>query len=136
MTIQLSSIILQLELELIFVRSIRQADLLLYIDALTKFVPCFLPWTTHTISRWIPVHLQDMIALKDTHPEVSGDFLKINFVVKKTTHRFSVIAIYQDHEQNNASVKGDGGGAVGLTENPAALQCWMVSGPEMAHLVG
>ena len=26
--------------------------------------------------------------------------------------------------------------AVGLTENPAALQRWMVSGPEMACLVG
>ncbi len=26
------------------------------------------------------------------------------------------------------------GGAVGLTESPAALQRWMVSGPEMAHL--
>ena len=32
-------------------------------------------------------------------------------------------------------MKGDGG-AVGLTENPAALQCWMVSGPEMACIIG
>ena len=32
-------------------------------------------------------------------------------------------------------MKGDGG-AVGLTENPSALQCWMVSGPEMARLIG
>ena len=48
---------------------------------------------------------------------------------------FSGIAIDQAHEQNNASVKGDGG-AVGLTENPAALRRWMVSGPEMARLIG
>ena len=27
-------------------------------------------------------------------------------------------------------------GAVGLTENPAALHRWMVSGPEMASLIG
>ena len=32
-------------------------------------------------------------------------------------------------------MKGDGG-AVGLTENPAALRRWMVSGPEMARLIG
>ena len=32
-------------------------------------------------------------------------------------------------------MKGDGG-AVGLTENPAALRRWMVSGPEMARVVG
>ena len=29
----------------------------------------------------------------------------------------------------------DDGGAIGLTESPAALQRWMVSGPEMAYLV-
>ena len=38
------------------------------------------------------------------------------------------------HEQNNAVVKEDGG-AVEFTECPAALQRWMVSGPEMAHLI-
>ena len=54
---------------------------------------------------------------------------------KKTTHVFSGVAIDQAHEQNNASVKGDGG-AVGLTENPAALRRWKVSGPEMARLIG
>ena len=48
---------------------------------------------------------------------------------------FSGIAIDHAHEQNNASVKG-GGGAVGLTENPAALRGWMVTGPEMARLIG
>ena len=29
----------------------------------------------------------------------------------------------------------DDGGTVGLTESPAALQRWMVSGPEMARLI-
>ena len=56
-------------------------------------------------------------------------------MVKKTAHRFSAIAIDQGHEQNNAAVKDDGG-AVGLTENPAALRRWMVSGPEMARVIG
>jgi len=56
------------------------------------------------------------------------------FVVKKSKHSFSAIAIDQAHEQNNALVKSDGG-AVGLTENSAALHRWMVSGPEMARLV-
>ena len=45
---------------------------------------------------------------------------------------FSGIAINQAHKQNNAYVKGD----VGLAENPAALQRWMVSGHEMARLIG
>lgn len=53
----------------------------------------------------------------------------------KTAHRFSAIAIDQGHEQNNGAAK-DEGGAVGLTENPAALRRWMVSGPEMARVIG
>lgn len=44
------------------------------------------------------------------------------------------IATDQAHEQKNASVKRDGGD-VGLTENPAALRRWIVSGPEMARLI-
>ena len=55
------------------------------------------------------------------------------FTVQKTNHSFSKIAIDQVHEQNNAVVKGNDG-AVGLTESPAALKRWIVSGPEMAHL--
>lgn len=41
----------------------------------------------------------------------------------------------EGHEQNNACVKGDVG-AVGLTENPAALLRWIAAGPEMTRLYG
>ena len=61
-------------------------------------------------------------------------FRKVNFVVQKTTQSFSAIAIDQAHKQNNAIVRGDSG-AVGLAENASALQYWMVSGPEMAHII-
>ena len=60
---------------------------------------------------------------------------KYKFTVKNSKQAFSAIVIDQAHEQNNASVKGDGG-AVGLTENPAAMHRWMVSGPEIACLIG
>ena len=76
-----------------------------------------------------------MVFLHDKHPGVFAEFRKGNLFVKKTTHVFSGIAIDLAHEQNNASVKDDGG-AVGLIENPAALRSWMVSGPEVARLIG
>ena len=41
----------------------------------------------------------------------------------------------QAHEQNNKCVKEDGG-AVGLTESPSQLLRWMVSGPELARIIG
>ena len=59
-----------------------------------------------------------MVFLHDKHPGVFAGFRKGRFVVKKTTHVFSGIAIDQAHEQNNA------------------LRRWMVSGPEMARLIG
>ncbi|KAK3737220.1 hypothetical protein QZH41_001820 [Actinostola sp. cb2023] len=128
-------IILQLELlVMLFVRSIREANVLLYIDALTKIVPWFFSLDHPNYARWIPVHLRDMVALDRTHPHVFNEFNKGNFTVKKSSNRFSAIAIDHAHEQSNACVKGDGG-AVGLTENPAALRRWMVSGPEMARVI-
>ena len=54
-------------------------------------------------------------------------------MVKKTAQRFSIID--QGHEQSNAAMKHDGG-AVGLTENLAALRCRTVSGLEMATVIG
>ena len=129
-------IILQLELTvMVYLRSLREANFPLYIDALSKIVPWFFALDHTHYARWVPVHLRDMVTMQSCLPSVYNEFLKGNFTVKKTSHAFSSMAIDQAHEQNNAIVKGDGG-AVGLTENPSALRRWMVAGPEMARLVG
>ena len=52
---------------------------------------------------------------------------------EKTEKPFSSIAPDHAHEQLNSEVKGEGG-AVGLTESPAAFGRWMVSGPEVARM--
>ena len=128
-------IILQLELTvLIYVRSVREGNFLQHIDALSRLVPWISALGQTNYARWIPVHLRDMVTLAIKHPSIYAQFRADNFTVKKTTHAFSAIALDQAHGQNNAWVKG-GGGAVGLTENPAALRRWMVSGPEMARVI-
>ena len=76
-----------------------------------------------------------LVTLKYRRPDVYSEFLKGNFTVTKTARPFSAVAIDQAHEQNNVAVKGDGG-AVGLTEKPAALRRSMVCGPQMARLIG
>ena len=125
-------LVLQFEIAtLIFVRDLREGDFNLYIDALTNIVPWFFALDHIHYARWLPVHIRNMVALRDIHPTA---FVDGKFVVKKKTRQVSAISIDQAHEQNNALVKGDGG-AVGLTENPAALHRWMVSGPEMARLI-
>jgi hypothetical protein len=57
-----------------------------------------------------------------------------HWVLSKTNNAFSAIPIDQAHEQENANVKGSAGGCIGLTENPIAFRCWMLSGPELARL--
>ena len=68
------------------------------------------------------------------HPNVFQQFSSGSFIVHKTKRPLSAIALDHAHEQENASIKGDGG-AVGLTENPAALRRWMVSGLEVARMI-
>ena len=60
--------------------------------------------------------------------------MKGKFVITQTLNLFSKMAIDQAHEQENEKVKGEGG-AVGITEDPAALLRWMVAGPEVARVV-
>ena len=84
-------------------------------------------------SRWLSVHIRDMMTLADRHPAVLAEFRSGHFVVHKTSNQFSAMALDQCHEQNNAMVKGSGG-AIGLTGNPGALRHWMVAGPEIARI--
>jgi len=120
---------------LTFVRSLREADFDMYLDALWELLPWFFALDHTHYARWIPVHLRDMLGLHRTHHEVLEEFRAGMFTVQKTKRIFSSIATDQAHEQNNACIKGDGG-AVGLMDNPNALQRWMVAGPEVARVIG
>ena len=75
-----------------------------------------------------------MVMLQAKCPDVYREFQRGAFTAKKTKRPFSAISLDEAHEQVNALVKGDGG-AVGLTENPAALRRWMIAGPGIARLV-
>ena len=89
---------------------------------------------SHNYARWLSVHYRDMCELPHKHPDVYAEFRNGSFVVHKTKRLFSSIALDHAHEQVNAVVKGEGH-AVGLTENPAALRRWMVTGPELTQTV-
>ena len=91
----------------------KRGRLLIYIDALTHIVPWFfsLGGCLSVCVTWF------------CHPDIYPEFLKGKLVVKKRKHPFPAIALDHAHEQNNASMKGDGG-AVGLTENPLSVQKW------------
>jgi len=56
-----------------------------------------------------------------------------NWVISKTSNKFSSIPFDQAHEQENRYVKSSGG-CIGLTENPSGFRRWMLSGPELSRL--
>ena len=59
--------------------------------------------------------------MPDGDPEVAENFRKGGFTVCMSQCPFSAVAIAQAHEQNNTSLKNDGG-AVGITKNPEAFK--------------
>ena len=62
------SITLQFELTILtFVKSLRERNFRLYIDALTALMPCFFALNHSNYARWLPVHIRDMISLKESH---------------------------------------------------------------------
>jgi len=122
-------------LVLSFIRSLRESDFELYKETLSSLIPYSFGLDHVNYSRWLPIHLRDMVSLESKHPGIYREFAKGNFTIRKSTRVFSNMAIDQAHEQSNAVVKGDGG-AIGLTEDSAALRRWMVAGPEISRLVG
>ena len=116
------------------VRAFREANFSLYLKAIRELLPWMFALDSQNYARWLSVHYRDMCELPFKHPDLCTEFQKGFFVVRKTQKVFSSIALDQAHEQVNAMVKG-GGGAVGLTENPAALRRWMVAGPEISRML-
>ena len=71
-------------------------------------VPWFFVLDHVNYSRWLPVHVRDMLMLQAKCPDVYREFQRGASTAKKTTRPFSAISLDQAHEQVNALVKGDG----------------------------
>ena len=87
-------------------------------------------------ARWLSVYVRDMFLLSETHPDIHAKFLKGNFVVQKSPHKFSLIGKDQSHEQSNKSLQSHGG-AVVLYEIPETLTVtlFMLAGPDCSRCV-
>ena len=70
-------IIIRLEqLILVYVRSLRDSRFSLYVAVLTKLAPWFFALDhTHThYSRWVSIHIRDMMTLQEQHPDTAIQF--------------------------------------------------------------
>ena len=118
---------------LVFIRSIREGNFDMYVESLAEIVTWFFALDHTHYSRWLSVHIRDMMMLSEKQPGVLAEFKAGKFVIYKTSNKFFAMAICQCHEQNNALVKGSWG-AIGLTGNPGALRRWAVTGPEIVRI--
>ena len=113
---------------LAFVGAHRENNFALYVEVLEALAPWFFALCHINYARWTPVHIEDMNFL----PEALQTTFKKCWVISKSSKKFFSMLIDQAHEQNNGILKGSGG-IIGITEDPEALRCWMVAGPEVAR---
>ena len=95
------------ELELLmcrFIRSLREGDFTLYVQVCDELCAWFRVMDHTNYARWLSVHMRDMVQLSETHPDIHDKFLKGNFVVQKSPHKFSLIGKDQSHERSNKSL--------------------------------
>ena len=67
-----------------FVRSLREGDFPLYVQVIDELCNYVFTWNQIHYSRWLPVHVKDMVELERKHPDVHREFMKGNFVVQKS----------------------------------------------------
>jgi hypothetical protein len=106
-------------LVLLVIRAHRQRNFTLYVEALEALIPLFFAYDHTNYARWTPIHIRDMKCLPDSIKKEFQD--EGHWVLSKTGNTFSAIPFDQAHEQENKVIKS-AGGAVGLTENPAAFR--------------
>jgi len=129
------SLVMELEtIVLGFIRSIRSQNWKMYCKYLKLLCPWFFALNHHHYARWTSVHIRDIAQLEATNSILNQEFDKGKFTVKKSDKRFSAMAMDQNHEQCNATVKGRGG-VIGLFHKQEALNRWMISQPMVLDLI-
>ena len=69
----------------------------------------FLALDRPNYSGAIPIHVRDMMQLPTKHPKVYEEFMKGNFVVQRSRHKFSLMGKDQSHEHSNKLLQQSGG---------------------------
>ena len=94
---------------LLLVRSLREANFMLFIATLENLIPLFFSLDHTHYSRWLPVFVQELKMMSKENPELFQEFMDGHFAVQKSKGRFCKMAYDQCHEQNNKIIKSKSG---------------------------
>ena len=94
---------------LMLVRSIREANLVLFIAVLQKLAPYFFATDHTSYARWVSVFIHDLETLPVTNPNLYRVFRGGKFAVQSTCRGFSKMAFDQALKQNKKTIKANNG---------------------------
>ena len=78
---------------LFFIRSLWDGNFQLYKESFIQIVPWMFALDHTHYSRWLAVHIHDMMQLSKKHPSIQAEFEAGKFTVDKTTKKFSAMVI-------------------------------------------
>ena len=108
-----------------FSRSIRTGDFDLYVYCLPKISSLFFLFNQPNYARWTVRYHDNLLRLKETHPQVEEEFRAGGFAVKRTKKSFSKTAIDLTLEQTvNANAASQKTRITSFTNSISARQRW------------
>ena len=84
----------------------RERDFPLYVNVLKSAMKFIFVFKHYNYKRWINLHEDDLMKLQVVPPQIYPELFLRNFVVQKTLHQLSPIALNRAHEQNSKIIKG------------------------------
>ena len=110
---------------LAFIRSLREDKYPLYIASLRKLIRWCFALDNYNYSRWLSVHIYDLLALPQNSPQLHKFFMDRYFTFQKTDRQFSRMGLDEIHEQNNVVMKGVSGATSSLNKvDESSLARW------------
>ena len=118
---------------LILVRSIREGNFKLFIEALYSFLKWYFAMDKYNYARWATI---GMASLEFTSPDVYSELMKGHFSFLETKSLFSRMPLDQLHEQNYKYIKGVSGATHLVNRgDDSALVRWELCGPELSRIL-
>ncbi len=79
----------------------------MYVNALQLIAPWMFSLSHYNYAQWLPpVHINSMVTLQETHPDIYEQFTaKGFFTAQKSNRKFFRIGLDHNHEEINANIK-------------------------------
>ena len=128
------SYIVTVSLLLCFIRVTREGNWKLHVTSVSEMLPWFFAYDRPNYAQYVSVYLSQMQSLPSTNPAAHEALLSGNFCVQRSKSSFAQVAVDQAIGQTINSDTKITGGIVGFSQNPGAVQRWVLTAHERAAM--